>query len=67
MTTSSGAARRADARALESLEEVVADHGVAPLREGRRSEVFLDIDTTVTPLFGEQEGAREGPNRASTA
>ncbi len=40
----------------------MAEHGVAPLRERRMSEVFLDIDTTVTPLFGEQEGARPGPN-----
>ena len=28
----------------------------------RFAEVFIDIDTTVTPLFGEQEGARPGPN-----
>ena len=54
--------RRFDANSLESLEQVVAEHGVAPLRERRLSEVFLDIDTTVMPLFGEQEGARPGPN-----
>ncbi len=54
--------RRFDAQALEDLEEVVANHGAAPLRERRLSELFLDIDTTVTPLFGEQEGARPGPN-----
>ena len=54
--------RRFDENALESLEAVVADHGGAPLRERRFSEVFLDIDTTVMPLFGEQEGARPGPN-----
>jgi hypothetical protein len=54
--------RRFDEQALEDLEELVAAHGVAPLRERRVSEVFVDIDTTVTPLFGEQEGARPGPN-----
>ena len=54
--------RRFDAQALEDLEELVAKHGVAPLRGRRMSEVFLDIDTTVTPVFGEQEGARPGPN-----
>jgi hypothetical protein len=54
--------RRFDPQALEDLEEVLAKHGVAPLRERRMSEVFLDIDTTVTPLFGEQEGAHPGPN-----
>jgi hypothetical protein len=54
--------RRFDEQALEDLEELLAHHGVAPLRERRMSEVFLDIDTTVTPLFGEQEGARPGPN-----
>jgi hypothetical protein len=54
--------RRFDPQALENLEEVVSNHGAAPLRELRPSEVFLDIDTTVTPLFGEQEGALPGPN-----
>lgn len=54
--------RRFDAQALEDLEELLADQGVAPLRERRFAEVFMDVDTTVTPLFGEQEGARPGPN-----
>jgi hypothetical protein len=54
--------RRFDEQALEDLEELVANHGAAPLREHRLPELFLDIDTTVTPLFGEQEGARPGPN-----
>jgi hypothetical protein len=54
--------RRFDAYSLEDLEEVVAEHGVAPLRGQRLEEVFMDVDTTVTPLFGEQEGARPGPN-----
>jgi hypothetical protein len=54
--------RRFDAHTLEDLEALLADHGVAPLRGRRLDEVFLDVDTTVTPLFGEQEGARPGPN-----
>jgi hypothetical protein len=54
--------RRFDAHALEQLEDLVAVHGTAPLQGQRLTEVFLDIDTTVMPLFGEQEGARPGPN-----
>jgi hypothetical protein len=54
--------RRFDAQGLEDLEELLAAQGVAPLRDRRFDEVFVDIDTTVTPLFGEQEGARPGPN-----
>jgi hypothetical protein len=54
--------RRFDAPALEGLEEVVAEQGAAPLRGARLREVFVDLDTTVTPLFGTQEGALPGPN-----
>ena len=54
--------RRFDAQALEDLEELLAEQGVAPLREQRFAEVFVDVDTTVAPLFGQQEGARPGPN-----
>jgi hypothetical protein len=54
--------RRFGAQELEDLEELLADHGVAPLRARRFDEVFMDIDTTVLPLFGEQDGARHGPN-----
>jgi hypothetical protein len=54
--------RRFDAHALEDLEELMAEHGAAPLRGRRWDEVFVDVDTTVEPLFGEQEGARPGPN-----
>ena len=54
--------RRFDAPALESLEELLAHHGAAPLRAHRLREVFVDLDTTVTPLFGEQEGALPGPD-----
>jgi len=54
--------RRFDPPALEDLEEVLAEHGAAPLRKKRLREVFVDLDTTVTPLFGTQEGALPGPN-----
>jgi hypothetical protein len=54
--------RRFDQPALEDLEGVLADQGAAPLRAERLPEVFVDLDTTVTPLFGTQEGALPGPN-----
>jgi hypothetical protein len=54
--------RRFDARALEDLEDLVALHGAAPAQGKQLKEVFVDIDTTVMPLFGEQEGALPGPN-----
>jgi Transposase DDE domain group 1 len=54
--------RRFDPPALEDLEEVLAEQGSAPLRGRRLREVFVDLDTTVTPLFGTQEGALPGPN-----
>jgi hypothetical protein len=54
--------RRFDGPALEDLEALVAEHGSAALREHRYTELELDVDTTVTPLFGEQEGALPGPN-----
>src|SRR5580704_16200938 len=58
--------RRFDPQALEDLEGLVAIQGVAPLRDARVREVFLDVDTTVTPLFGEQEGAVPGQCQAPT-
>jgi hypothetical protein len=54
--------RRFDATELEGLEAMLAEQGAAPLRGRRCREVFADIDTTVMPLFGEQEGALPGPN-----
>ncbi len=47
---------------LEQLEAVVAEHGLRLLRERRPKRVTIDIDTTVTPLFGHQEGAVPGSN-----
>lgn len=47
---------------LEKLEALVADHGLRQLRARRPKRVTVDIDTTVTPLFGHQEGALPGSN-----
>jgi hypothetical protein len=46
----------------ELLEAIVADHGVKPLRALHLKRVTVDVDTTVVPLFGHQEGALPGPN-----
>jgi hypothetical protein len=54
--------QRFDAAALEDLERLVTEHGTAPLREQKFDEVYLDVDSTVTPLFGQQEEAFPGPN-----
>lgn len=47
---------------LAKLELVAADQGLAEVRAFRGDRVHLDIDTTVEPLFGHQEGALPGPN-----
>jgi hypothetical protein len=47
---------------LAKLELVMADQGLAEVRALRRDRVHLDVDTTVEPLFGHQEGALPGPN-----
>lgn len=54
--------RRFGPEELEDLEALVAEHGLEPLRGKKWAELTVDIDTTVTPLFGEQEGAVPGPN-----
>jgi hypothetical protein len=56
---------RFDDVAIAELEAMVAAHGLfplEPLRRQRHQVVHLDIDTTVTPLFGHHEGALPGPN-----
>lgn len=53
---------RFDAAGITDLDLLLARHGVAPLKRRRFDEVHIDIDTTVEELFGEQEGARPGPN-----
>ena len=54
--------RRFDEPALVALEEMMAAHGLEPVRAKRRPLVHLDVDTTVEPIFGEHEGALPGPN-----
>jgi len=54
--------RRFDAQALESLEELVSEHGTALAKERKLKEVHVDLDTTVEPLFGTHEGAHPGHN-----
>jgi hypothetical protein len=54
--------RRFGPEELETLEQLVAEQGLEPVRAARWKELTVDIDTTVTPLFGSQEGAVPGPN-----
>jgi len=54
--------RRFGPSELEDLEALVAEHGLKSVRKKRLREITVDIDTTVTPLFGAQEGAVPGPN-----
>jgi hypothetical protein len=51
---------RFDESCLESLHTLMARHGHAGMKSLK--SVHLDIDTTVEPLFGRQEGALPGPN-----
>lgn len=55
---------RFDDASLETLEALMAEHGLAHVRRSLKARtVHLDIDTTVTPVFGtEIEGALPGPN-----
>ena len=56
---------RFDPEALGRLEAMVGEQGLARVSGMRRlpgTFVHLDIDTTVTPMFGEHEGAVPGPN-----
>lgn len=53
--------RRMDQPGLGSMEEMMAAHGLAALPSSIR-HVHVDLDTTVEPLFGCQEGALPGPN-----
>lgn len=57
--------QRFDADALDALEDIVASQ-VTPIAKARglagMQEEFIDIDTSVTVVFGEKEYARPGPN-----
>lgn len=53
---------RFDEDGLAELHGLAVEHGLAPIRGISTPLIHLDIDTTVEPLFGMQEGARPGPN-----
>jgi hypothetical protein len=53
---------RFDDAAVSDLEQLMAEQGVADLRCRRNDRLHLDIDSTVEPLFGTQQGALPGPN-----
>lgn len=53
---------RFDDQALGDLERLMAREGLRALRGTKLARVHLDVDTTVEPLFGSQEGAHLGSN-----
>jgi Transposase DDE domain group 1 len=53
---------RMDEMALAKLELLMAHHGLEDVRSRKLGVAHLDIDTTVEPLFGTQQGALPGPN-----
>lgn len=53
---------RFDEIEIVALEKMAAEKVLAQLRRKKPSTLHLDIDTTVTVLFGVQEGALPGPN-----
>jgi len=53
---------RFDAGALQALESMMAHHGLHRVDRLPAHRIHLDIDTTVEPLHGKQEGALPGPN-----
>ncbi|AUX43622.1 uncharacterized protein SOCE26_050740 [Sorangium cellulosum] len=53
---------RFDEDALEALHSMVVDHGLALVARRKHRFVHIDVDTTVEPLFGMQQGALPGPN-----
>lgn len=53
---------RFDQDALVELHELAVEHGLAPTLGLSLPRMHLDLDTTVEPLFGTQQGALPGPN-----
>jgi len=53
---------RLDDDHIRHLETMMAAFGLAELQALRPTELDVDIDTTVEPLFGQQENALPGPN-----
>ena len=54
--------RRLRPEDLEELEAMISRQGLEALSGRKLDEVTIDIDTTVLPLFGNQEYAVPGPN-----
>jgi hypothetical protein len=51
---------RFDEPALGDLEDMMVDHGLHPVRQLKHlTEIHLDFDTTVLPVFGENVGGAE--------
>lgn len=53
---------RFDDAAIAAFEPWVAEQGLTQLRCRRNERVHIDVDSTVEPLFGTQQGALPGPN-----
>lgn len=53
---------RFDDLAIAQLEPWMAEQGLFDLPRGHNERLHIDVDSTVEPLFGTQEGALPGPN-----
>jgi hypothetical protein len=53
---------RFDDAALTDLEDQMARHGLVRLPQVHGPFAYMDVDTSVVPIFGELEGALPGPN-----
>ena len=53
---------RFDDPAIGALERWVAEQGMIDLHCRRNERLHIDVDSTVEPLFGTQQGALPGPN-----
>ena len=53
---------RFDDQAIRELETWMAAQGLVSLPRGRNERLHIDVDSTVEPLFGTQQGALPGPN-----
>lgn len=54
--------RRFQPEDLDALERMVTDQALESVRGAKHRELTVDIDTTVEPVFGTQEGAALGYN-----
>jgi Transposase DDE domain group 1 len=53
---------RFDDAAIATLETWMAEQGLIDVRCRRNERLHIDVDSTVEPLFGTQQGALPGPN-----